>query len=217
VTTPVTVDVNVFITAVAGGNDAFHSWPSPPPVRGNLAANVLGILNDAREFSLFTTEHILANAVRVLCGTPPDGYGWEEKRAEQYIEVIIDIAEASGGAIIEPSVTVTDCPDHEDNRILECAAASGSVLIVSDDTDLLSMSPWRGTPVLTSGAFVKRTDIMRRRHRRLAARPPQPASPARPGTSSWGREEGDAGEPRLSVRDERVFLVLGVRRPARLA
>lgn len=161
-TAPVTVDVNVFITAVAGGNDAFRSWPSPPPVRGNPAANVVGILNDAREFSLFTSEHILANTVRVLCGAPPNGYDWEEKRAEQYVQIIVDIAEASGGAVIEPGITVMDCPDFEDNRILECAAASDSLLIVSDDTDLLSMSPWRGTPVLTSSAFAKRTDIMRR-------------------------------------------------------
>jgi predicted nucleic acid-binding protein len=166
VTTPVTVDVNVFVAAVAGGNDAFYSWPSPPPVRGNLAANVVGILNDAREFALFVSEHILANTVRVLCGAPPEGYGWEEKRAEQYVQVIVEIAEASGGAIVEPAETVLDCPDYEDNCILECAAASGSVLIVSDDTDLLSMSPWRGTPVLSSGAFVKRTDIMRRGRRR---------------------------------------------------
>jgi predicted nucleic acid-binding protein len=165
-TTPVTVDVNVFVAAVAGGHDAFHSWPSPPPVRGNLAANVVGILNDAREFALFVSEHILANTVRVLCGAPPNGYGWAEQRAEQYVEVIAEIAEASGGAVVAPGVTVSDCPDYEDNRILECAAASGSVLIVSDDTDLLSMSPWRGTPVLTSGAFVMRTDVMRRAHRR---------------------------------------------------
>lgn len=165
-TTPVTVDVNVFIAAVAGGNDAFRSWPSPPPVRGKPAANVVGILNDAREFSLFTSEHILANTVRVLCGAHPDGYGWEEKHAEEYVQVLVDIADASGGGVIEPSVTVTDCPDFEDNRILECAAASGSMLIVSDDTDLLSMSPWRGTPVLTSTAFAQRTDIMRRGLRR---------------------------------------------------
>jgi predicted nucleic acid-binding protein len=166
VTAPVTVDVNVFVTAVAGGHDAFYSWPSPPPVRGNLAANVIGIFNDAREFGLFVSEHILANTVRVLCGTPPDGYGWIVGRAEEYVQVIVEIAEASGGAVIEPGTTITDCPDYEDNRILECAAASGSVLIVSDDTDLLSMSPWRGTPVLTSGAFVNRTDIMRRGRRR---------------------------------------------------
>jgi predicted nucleic acid-binding protein len=63
---------------------------------------------------------------------------------------------------------VTDGEDHEDNRILVCAAASGSVLIVNDDTDLVSMSPWRGTPVVTSDSeeLVKRTDSMRRGRRR---------------------------------------------------
>lgn len=165
-TTPVTVDVNVFVAAVAGGNDAFHSWPSPPPVRGNLAANVVGILNDAREFSLFLTEHILANVLRVLAEPAPGGYGWAVEPAERYVELLVEIAEASGGGLIEPGETVTDCPDHEDNRILECAAASGSLLIVSDDTDLISMSPWRGTPAVTSGEFVKRTDAMRRARRR---------------------------------------------------
>jgi predicted nucleic acid-binding protein len=166
VTTPVTLDVNVFVAAVAGGNDAFRSWPSPPPVRGNLAANVVGILNDAREFSVFLTEHILANVLRVLTESAPAGFGWVAEPAEQYIELLVEIAEASGGGVIEPGETVVDCPDHEDNRILECAAASGSLLIVSDDSDLTSMSPWRGTPVVTSGEFVKRTDAMRRARRR---------------------------------------------------
>ena len=165
-TAPVTADVNVLVAAVAGGHDAFRSWPSPPPVRGNPAANVIGILNDAREFALFTSEHILANTVRVLCGAPPDGYGWAAGKAEDYVQVIVEIAEAAGGAVIEPGITVAECPDYEDNRILECAAASGSALIISDDTDLLSMSPWRGTPVLTSAAFVNRTDAMRRGRRR---------------------------------------------------
>ncbi len=163
---PVTVDVNVFVAAVTGGNDTFHSWPSPPPVRGNLAANVVGILNDAQEFSLRITEHILANVLRVLTGEPPRGYGWQLPRAEEYVELLIEIAETFEGGVIEPQEVVTDCQDHEDNRILECAAASGSWLIVSDDTDLLSMSPWRGTPIVTSREFVTRTDTMRRARRR---------------------------------------------------
>lgn len=163
---PVTVDVNVLVAAVVGGNDDFHSWPSPPPVRGNFAANVVGILNDAREFGLFITEHILVNIARVLTGFPPDGYGWAVDRAEDYVALLAEIADASGGGVIDPAVIVTDCPDHEDNRILECAAASGSLLIVSDDNDLVSMSPWRGTPVVTSAEFVKRTDAMRRSRRR---------------------------------------------------
>jgi hypothetical protein len=31
---------------------------------------------------------------------------------------------------------VHDCPDHEDNLIVDVAAAVGALLIVSDDTDL---------------------------------------------------------------------------------
>lgn len=156
----------MFVAAVVGGNDSFHSWPSPPPVRGNLAANVVGILNDAREFSLFLSEHILANVVRVLTQPAPDGYGWAVERAEEYVELLVEIAEASGGSVVEPVERVTDCRDHEDNRILECALASGSVLIVSDDADLTSMSPWRGIPIVTSAEFVTRTDVKRRSRRR---------------------------------------------------
>lgn len=163
---PVTVDVNILVAAVSGGNDTFHSWPSPPPVRGNFAANVVGILNDAREFSLFLTEHILANVVRVLVEPAPGGYGWGVKDAEEYLELLVQIAEASGGAVLVPGETVSDCPDYEDNRILECAAASGSTLIVSDDNDLTTMTPWRGISIITSAEFVKRTDVMRRARRR---------------------------------------------------
>jgi hypothetical protein len=137
VTAAVTVDVNVFVAAVVGGHDAFHSWPSPPPVRGNLAANVVGILNDAREFSLFLTEHILANVLRVLTEPASGGYGWAVEPAEEYIELLVEIADASGGGVVEPA-----------------------------DTDLLSMFTWRGTPVVTSADFVKRTDAMRRARRR---------------------------------------------------
>jgi hypothetical protein len=100
VSQPVTVDVNVFVSAVTGGNDAFYSWPSPPPVRGNLAANVVGILNDAQEFSLSNTEHTLANVLRVLTGNPPGGYGWLLERAEEYVELLIEIAETSEGACL---------------------------------------------------------------------------------------------------------------------
>lgn len=166
IASPVTVDVNVLVRAVAGGSDSFHSWPSPPPIRGNLAANVVGIFNDCREFALHVSEHILANTVRVLAGSPPQGYGWAVDRAEEYVELLVEIAEASGGAVVEPAEKVGDCKDHEDNRILECALASGSVLIISDDTDLLSMSPWRGIAVVDSAAFVHRTDVMRRSRRR---------------------------------------------------
>lgn len=57
-----------------------------------------------------------------------------------------------------PAETVADCRGHEDNRVLECAPASGSILIVSDDTDVLDMSPWRGIPMVISTEFAARTE-----------------------------------------------------------
>ncbi|MEX2322929.1 MAG: PIN domain-containing protein [Acidimicrobiia bacterium] len=163
---PVVVDVNVLVSAVVAGTDSFQSWPSPPPVRGNRDAQVIGVLNDAREFALFTSEHILSNVVRVLTGAPPDGYGWEVSRAAEYVQVLGEIAMASGGGVVVPGTVVTDSRDHEDNRILECAAAAGAIMIVSNDQDLLELSPWRGTPVITSEEFIGRVDAMRRSSRR---------------------------------------------------
>jgi predicted nucleic acid-binding protein len=50
--------------------------------------------------------------------------------------------------------------------ILDLAAEVGAPLVVSNDTDLLSMSPWRGTPIIESAAFAAKVDAMRRHARR---------------------------------------------------
>jgi hypothetical protein len=73
----------------------------------------------------------------------------------------------SGGGLLEDVPrTVQECPDHEDNLILDLAAEVGAMLIVSDDTDLLAMSGWRGTPILTPSAFAGKVGAMRRRTQR---------------------------------------------------
>ena len=158
---PVTFDVNVLVAAVSGGPHAFWAWPSPPPLGGNLAANCLGIVNDAQEFSLWLSPHIMTNVLRVLATLD-----WARDPAFEYLQVLKEIAETSGGGVIEPEVQVTDCPDYEDNRILELALASGAILIVSDDGDLLTMSPWRGIPIVRPAEFASRVDAMRRARRR---------------------------------------------------
>jgi predicted nucleic acid-binding protein len=69
-----------------------------------------------------------------------------------------------------PSIVVTrgvhDCPDYEDNLILDLAFEVGALIMVSNDTDLLSMSPWRGTPIIDPTAFAAKVDAMRRHARR---------------------------------------------------
>lgn len=159
---PVVFDVNILVGAAAGGNSPFRSWPSPPPTSGNAYADCLGLIVDAAEFGLWLSPHILDNTARVLT----EGLKWTEDKVELYLSILAEVTDHSGGGIIAPPVTVHDCRDHEDNRILDLAVEVGALLIVSEDTDLTSMSPWRGTPVLRPREFASKVDGMRRHRRR---------------------------------------------------
>jgi len=158
----VVFDVNVLVLAVSTGESPFRSWPSPPPTSGNPSSDCLGVVNDAAEFGLWLSPHILANTGRVLAEllkTPND-------EVDAYLQVLTEIAEASGGGDTDPPQTVGDCPDWEDNRILDLAAAVGAFLIVSADTDLTSMSPWRGRPIVEPAQFASLVGASRRARRR---------------------------------------------------
>lgn len=162
VATPVVFDVNVLVQAIATGSSPYLSWPSPPPTSGNPFADCLGIINDAAEFALWLSPHILDNTARVLStivGTP-------KEEVEDYREILVEMADASGGGVLTPPRTVSDCRDHEDNLVLDLATETGALLIVSEDVDLTSMSPWRGVPILRAREFASRVDAMRRHRRR---------------------------------------------------
>ena len=89
-----------------------------------------------------------------------------DEEVDDYLRALAEMAEASGGAISDPPPTVGDCPDWEDNRILDLAAAVGAFVIVSADSDLTSMSPWRGRPIIEPSQFASMVDASRRAPRR---------------------------------------------------
>jgi predicted nucleic acid-binding protein len=123
----------------------------------------VGIIVDASEFALWLSEHILANTRRVL----EELFKWERPATEAYLEVLVRVADHSGGGVLdEVPRTVHDCRDHEGNLVLDLAAEVGAMLVVSNDTDLLAMSPWRGTPILAPATFASKVDGMRRHARR---------------------------------------------------
>lgn len=102
---------------------------------------------DAAEFALWLSPHILDNTRRIL----ENLFRWQRPQADAYGAVISQAAEHSGGGLLTGVArTMHDCQDHEDNLVLDLAAEVGAMLIVSNDTGLLSMSPWRGTPILTA-------------------------------------------------------------------
>lgn len=160
--TPVVFDVNVLVAAIAVGESPFRSWPSPPPTSPNPSADCLGVINDEAEFALWLSPHILSNTGRVLSivlGTPAD-------EIDAYLEALIEMATASGGGVLDPPAEVADCKDWEDNRILDLALATGAFLVVSEDADLTSMSPWRGRPIVEPRQFASLVDASRRTRRR---------------------------------------------------
>jgi predicted nucleic acid-binding protein len=82
------------------------------------------------------------------------------------LRVLVEMSGASGGGITDPPQTVGDCPDWEDNWILDLAAAVGAFFIVSADADLTSMSPWWARPVIEPPQFASLVDASRRARRR---------------------------------------------------
>lgn len=94
---------------------------------------------------------------------PPDD------EVDGYLRGLAEMADASGGGIADPPQTVgdcPDCPDWENNRILDLVAAVGAFLIVSADAGLPSMSPWRGRPIIEPSQFASMVDASRRARRR---------------------------------------------------
>ena len=68
--------------------------------------------------------------------------------------------------MVDPPHTVGDCPDGEDNFVLDLVVDAGALMLISADADLISMSPWRGAPVPTPTQFARRVDGMRRHRNR---------------------------------------------------
>jgi predicted nucleic acid-binding protein len=89
-----------------------------------------------------------------------------EDEVDEYLRALAEMAGASGGGITNPPQTVEDCPDCEDNRVLDLASAVGAFLIVSADVRLTSKLPWRGRPISEPTQFASMIDASRRARRR---------------------------------------------------
>src|SRR5258708_39208690 len=112
---PVVFDVNVLVLAIAAGESPFRSWPPPPPTLGNPSADSLGIVNDAAEFALWLSPHILVNSGRVLASVlkmPHD-------EIDEYLAALAEIADASGGGITRPPQAPGVPPDLADTHALD--------------------------------------------------------------------------------------------------
>jgi uncharacterized protein len=124
-----TLDTNVFVSAL---------------VFGGVLGQILDLHTD-EAFILCSSPTIMNELKQVLV----ERFEWEEEDVEATLEAIFSRAE-----IVEPTMTITASPDPDDNRILECAVASKSDVIVTGDDDLLRLNPFQGIEILKPRAFL---------------------------------------------------------------
>jgi predicted nucleic acid-binding protein len=158
-TPAVVFDINVYVEAIAGPASDWPLLSEVPPRTANASADCLSLAFDADDFRLFASPHILTNLTRILRRA-----GMSEETTLETVNAILDIIDMTGGAVIDPPRAVFDVADYEDNLIMDLAVATDAILVVSEDTDLTSISPWRGRiPIMRPREFAARMIPARRR------------------------------------------------------
>lgn len=101
----------------------------------------LGLSLAARDlFELVVSSEILTELQNTLIST----FGYSPETAEEVRREVTGVA-----IIVEPETRLAILDDEPDNRILECAVASGAVAIVTGDKDLLSLKSYEGIGIKT--------------------------------------------------------------------
>lgn len=134
----VTLDSNIYISAL------------------NFRGRPLELLQKAAagEIKIAVSDPTISEVTRIL----RDKFEWSEDRVQGAESTIRSLA-----CHITPDKTldvVKDDPD--DNRIVECAQASGSGFIVTGDLDLLRMREYEGIKIVRLSDFLNRSEFRSR-------------------------------------------------------
>ncbi|MCL2454744.1 MAG: hypothetical protein FWD18_05510 [Micrococcales bacterium] len=156
----VVFDIHLYVNNLTGADAQWPVVAEVPPSSGNASADSIAIVFDnPGAYALYASPHIIANTVRVLTA-----HGLDSTLVMGYLAAVQEVITDSGGDVRDPGpVLDLGSPDHEDNHILALALAVDADLVVSDDTDLTTLSPWRGRPIIRPHEFVRRfVDSLRR-------------------------------------------------------
>jgi predicted nucleic acid-binding protein len=59
---------------------------------------------------------------------------------------------------IEPAEEIRACRDASDDKFLELAVSGNAACIISGDSDLLILNPFRNIAIMTAAVFVESTE-----------------------------------------------------------
>ena len=110
-----------------------------------VAFRVLEAAKDGA-FAMQLSKPILEETVRIL----RERFQWDEARARNAGALLLSFSQA-----VTPRVELDVIKrDPDDNRILECAQASGSDYIVTWDKDLLDLQRYAGADIIPPQRFL---------------------------------------------------------------
>lgn len=101
-----------------------------------------------REDLVAVSEAVMAELLDVL----------GRQRLARHLDPVLRVALVerlvSQGVVFEPEVAVADRRGAKNNKYLELALASGAGTIVSSDSDLLVLHPWRGVRIVRPAEYL---------------------------------------------------------------
>ena len=128
------VDTNVWISAV---------------LEGKTAAKIVELLTD-KTFQLIISDKLFEELIftvrRAKLNTALNDFDRE---------VFISLIKANA-RFIKPSLKLNICRDSEDDKLLECAVEVKADFVVTGDSDLLTLNPFRGIEIIKPAEFLKR-------------------------------------------------------------
>jgi putative PIN family toxin of toxin-antitoxin system len=128
----VVVDTNVFISAAL-------KEKTPPETAVHLAAaNHLLLKSTLTERELFVT----LGRPRLAPLIPPDFLDWLHERM-------------AAAELVEITQRIAACRDPKDDKFLELAVNGHADVLITGDSDLLALNPFRGVPIITPADFVQ--------------------------------------------------------------
>jgi putative PIN family toxin of toxin-antitoxin system len=111
------------------------------PAQAFLAARAEG--------AILLSADVLKEFRDVLSRPKIDRYVARDKRNEFLVALVRE------ARLIEVDQEIRECRDPGDDKYLELAVCGAATSIISGDSDLLSLDPFRGVPIRTPAAFVK--------------------------------------------------------------
>ncbi|MGH7042758.1 MAG: putative toxin-antitoxin system toxin component, PIN family [Acetobacteraceae bacterium] len=103
----------------------------------------------ARHEDIIALSAAVEQEIREVLGCPKFVRSLTDEDRAAILALVTDVA-----VRVEPAPTVHDCRDAKDDKYPEPAAAAGAEVIITSDSDLLVLDPWRGIRIVRPVDFL---------------------------------------------------------------